>query len=91
VAGYPPVAGPGNFPPNIKQGGGGGGGGKVAVPNVVGVETGEASRIIESVGLKASHPPLKSGRGSTVTGESPKAGSQVKSGSTVHLTIKEKK
>lgn len=91
VVGYPPVPGPGNYPPQMhtvkkkppKTN-------KVTVPNVVGMETDAAARKITGVGLVASHPHLQAGRGSTVTAEEPSAGTQVKSGSTVTLSIKEK-
>lgn len=88
LEGYPPVAGPSNYPPNMKTGASGG---QVAVPNVVGQETDAGVRAITAAGLKATHPPLKPGRGSTITAESPAAGTQVNAGSTVTLTIKEKK
>jgi hypothetical protein len=89
IGGYPPVAGPNGYPPAFKTGGGGGGG-NVNVPNVVGQETDAAVRAIQAVGLIATHPALQPGKGSTVTAESPAAGTSVATGSTVALTIKEK-
>lgn len=93
IAGQPPVAGtnPAGYPPAINLGVGGPPPvDKLPVPDVVGLETGAATRAIRSVGLVSSHKALKPGVGSTVTSQSPKASTMVKKGSTVNLTIKEK-
>lgn len=92
VMGYPPVAGTNNYPPqaHVSKGGPGPGGGNIPVPNVVGQETDAGVRAIEAAGLTASHPALKPGIGSTITAENPAAGTKVKSGSNVALSIKEK-
>jgi hypothetical protein len=91
IAGPVPVPGTDGYPPSIHLGTGGTTGGNVNVPNVIGQETDAGVRAITAAGLVAKHPPLQPGKGSTITGESPAAGSQVASGSTVNLTIKEKK
>lgn len=91
VVGYPPVPGPGNYPPNMHVAKGPPPKSKrVTVPNVVGQETDAAVRTIEAKGLTASHPPLQSGVGSVVTAENPHAGASVKNGSNVALSIREK-
>lgn len=94
IGGYPPTAGPNGFPPSLNTdnpppppppppG-------QVAVPSVVGMETDAGTRAITAAGLKFSRPHLKPGVGSTITSESPAAGTMVASGSTVTLQIKEK-
>ena len=92
-AGYPPVAGPNGNPPGIVDGPGGPPPGQqVPVPNVVGMETDAGQRAIVAAGLKVSRTQkLKSGVGSTIVSESPAAGTMVNTGSTVSITIKEKR
>lgn len=90
IGGYPPVQGPNGMPPALNTNNPTTGG-TIAVPNVVGMETDAGGRTVTAAGLKFSHPPLKSGVGSTITSESPSAGTMVASGSTVTVQIKEKK
>lgn len=90
IAGYPPVAGPNGMPPALNTNNPGPGG-NVTVPNVVGMETDAGQRAIVAAGLKVNRPQkLQPGRGSTITSESPSAGTSVASGSTVTIQIKEK-
>jgi hypothetical protein len=89
VGGYPPTAGPNGFPPGLNTNNPTTGG-TVKVPNVVGMETGAGDRVLVAAGLQFAHPELTPA-GSTITFESPKAGTMVNPNSTVTLTIKEKK
>lgn len=61
----------------------------VTVPKVTGMEVDAAQRVLVSTGLKATHPPLKTGHGYTVTGQVPAGGKRAAKGSTVALTIKQ--
>lgn len=88
IGGYPPTAGPNGMPPGLNTNNPGPGG-QVAVPNVVGMETGAGDREITAAGLKFSHPPLTPA-GSTITALNPAAGTMVATGSTVQVSIKEK-
>lgn len=94
-AGFPPVAGPNGNPPGIVDGPPGPPPpppGQVAVPNVVGMETDAGQRAITGAGLVVSRSQkLKPGVGSTIVSESPAAGTMVNTGSTVTITIKEKR
>jgi hypothetical protein len=94
IEGYPPVPGANGYPPAIQvqgtTGGGGGGGqtGTITVPNVVGEKGEDARKEVQAVGLKASQSPgVPKGKTSVVKSQTPKAGSQVKSGSTVTMTL----
>jgi hypothetical protein len=87
-AGAVPVPGANGNPPGFNQVSGGS---TVAVPNVIGMETGAGDRQITGAGLKFAHATLKGGVGSTITALSPPAGTQVPIGSTVNVTFKEKK
>lgn len=87
IGGYPPTAGPNGMPPGLNTNNPGGQ--QVAVPNVVGMETGAGDREITAAGLKFSHPPLTPA-GSTITALNPAAGTMVATGSTVQVSIKEK-
>lgn len=91
-AGFPPVAGANGNPPGIVDGPGGPPPpGNVTVPDVIGMETDAGQRAIVSAGLKVSRSQkLKPGVGSTIVTQSPNGGTQVASGSTVTITIKEK-
>lgn len=88
--GFPPVPGSDGFPPSYKtastppppQGG-------VTVPSVTGVYGGDAHAKLEAAGFKwtdsRSVPANKRG---LVTAQSPRARSNAKKGSTVHLTLR---
>ena len=87
VAGDPPVAGAGGYPPKVKT----------ApttnhttetVPEVVGDRVENAVSAIQAAGLKASFGTRKPGVPYKVSAQSPAAGHRVAEGSTVHLTIK---
>ena len=80
IAGYPPVAGPGNNPPGIVPGGGSG---QVTVPNAVGQNKSAASKIITGAGLV---PKVTPGEKDPIVSQSPEAGTKVAKGSTVTLT-----
>jgi hypothetical protein len=84
----PPIAGPSNYPPNVRTNGDTGGkAATVQVPNVVGKTAAEATSQLEEVNLKASNPKGTPG-GSVVTATSPSAGSTVAAKSTVTITSK---
>jgi PASTA domain len=86
---YPPVSGPGGYPPGIHLSSSQGkppAGGTVTVPNVVGEGFGEAYNAITRAGLKSSPGKGKVNSGYKVTAQDPTAGTQVASGSTVTLT-----
>lgn len=87
--GYPPVEGPGGFPPAMKSTtvNTGGSSGNVSVPNVVGQEFGPAYNTITRAGLISQ--PGKNGVNATwkVTAQSPKAGASVSKGTIVKLTV----
>lgn len=83
AAGYPPVAGTGGYPPNIKQGGGGGGGG--TVPNVVGQNWSGAIHQLAAAGFKASPGTKPRNATDPITGQSPAAGAHAGKGTTVNL------
>lgn len=94
-AGFPPVSGPNGNPPGIVDGPPGPPPpppGQVTVPNVIGMETDAGQRAIVAAGLVVSRSQkLKPGVGSTIVTQSPSAGTKVNSGSTVTITIKEKR
>lgn len=79
--GYPPlnVVGGTHHPPPKNR---------VSVPNTIGERLEAATDIIQAAGLKAKHGFTRPGVGYIVTGSSPKAGTEVTSGSTVHLSIR---
>lgn len=95
IEGYPPVAGPNDFPPNVKSTSGGGGGGqnlggggggsstgsdKVDVPDVVGRSYAQSVALLKAKGLKAE----RNGPGKIVQ-QRPAANTKVDKGSTVVL------
>lgn len=92
--GPPPVNAP------DAAGGGGGGGGEpppgpnpptrhmVTVPGVVGKQVHVARDVIDRAGLKSTINRSDTGHAYHVVSQSPKGGTKVKKGSTVHLTIK---
>ena len=92
VAGYPPVSGPGGYPPNIRTssggGGGGGGGSQTLVPNVNGRDAGEAHNLIQAAGLV----PVEGERGQqphwVVTSTRPAGGKTVTKGTRVIIYAK---
>lgn len=86
IGGTPPVAGPGNFPPSIRQQGSHGG--TVTVPDVAGTDVRQATQILTTDGLKVSAPAGAKGVEHIVTKQSPGAGSHVQKGTTVKLTTK---
>lgn len=60
----------------------------VIVPNAVGESQADAFRLIQYAGLKPSGPPSVKGKVRIVTAQTPKAGTEVDKGATVHLTSK---
>jgi hypothetical protein len=86
IAGYPPVAGPGNHPPAIRNQPSGHSHGKpsthVKVPSVLGESYSHAQETLGHVGLKArkGNPQVP-----IVARQIPEAGHEVKRGSTVSL------
>lgn len=88
VEGYPPVPGASGYPPNIRNSGtpgGGQGGGTVHVPFVTGERADSARQQLRQAGLKYN---IGDGAQGTVVNQNPKAGTTVKSGSSVNLTLK---
>ena len=92
--GNPPQSGPDGYPPAYKTASGTGGGGgqstKVRVPGIVGLKGDTAKNDITGIGLKWKQTPASTPKGktTTVTAQSPRAGTQVNSGSTVTATLK---
>jgi hypothetical protein len=101
-SGYPPVSGPGGYPPAMHTqstgsgsgaGGGSGGGGtpppavKVTVPNVVRDRVEDANSALHALGLNSTFGARRPRTPYVVTAQSPKAGAHVAKGSTVHLSI----
>ncbi|MCW2899984.1 MAG: hypothetical protein JWO67_2249, partial [Streptosporangiaceae bacterium] len=89
--GYPPVSGPGGYPPAMKTsatGPGGGPGTKVKVPNVVGRTVNAAHEALTDAGLAYNADTAKDKHGyeRKVTAEHPKAGTSVAKGTHVGLT-----
>jgi hypothetical protein len=95
VAGQPPQAGPGGYPPRIrlvaatkppKPA-------EVTVPNVAGKTSAAADAELKKAGLKESGTPHGTIAGHTwvVRTQTPKAGSKVTKGTTVHLTFESRK
>lgn len=88
---YPPVAGPDGYPPAMRtapvqppphpSN-------RVQVPNVITMEQEEAFKVIQGAGLKVTGTHPVHGKILHVESESPKAGTTVTKGSTVHLTSK---
>jgi PASTA domain-containing protein len=88
IAGDPPVAGPNNYPPNVKTNGDtGGSGATVQVPNCAGQTAGTAHNLITDVGLKPTDPNGNvPGEASwKVTSTSPAAGTTVQQGTSVQI------
>jgi PASTA domain len=97
IEGDPPQSGSGGYPPAIHvQGtpGGGTGGGQtnttVTVPNVVKLRGEAAKTLIQKAGLHDAQEPATTPKGktTTVTSQSPKAGTKVAPGSTVTVKVK---
>lgn len=87
TAGNPPIAGPNNYPPNVRTNGHpGGGGATVPVPNVVGQSQEAAFAILAAASLKAKGSPVVKGKVLTVDKQNPAAGRKVAEGTTVTLT-----
>ena len=87
TAGDPPVAGPNNYPPNVRTNGETGPPKTtVAVPNVVGQPQEAAFAILSEAGLKAEGTKVEPGKTLVVDKQSPAAGRKVAKGSTVTLT-----
>jgi hypothetical protein len=93
---YPPVAGPGGYPPAMHTtptgpGGGTGGGppppGMVTVPRLISERVENANSALASLGLRSTFGPRKPHVPYYVTAQNPKPGAKVKPHSTVHLTI----
>ena len=87
VAGDPPVAGAGGYPPKVRT--------QptnnhttVTVPDVTGDRVENANSALAALGLKSSFGARKPGVPYTVTAQNPAAGRRVNEGTTVHLTIK---
>jgi len=62
---------------------------KVRIPALTGERVENANSALQSLGLKSSFGSRKPGVAYTVTATSPKAGTEVAKGSTVHLSIRE--
>lgn len=79
--GYPPlnVVGGQHHPPPKNR---------VRVPNTIGERLEAAIDIVQAAGLKPGHGLTRPNVGYIVTASSPKAGTEVTEGSTVHLSIK---
>jgi hypothetical protein len=91
LAGDPPQSGTNGYPPAYKTTSGttGGQGTQVTVPNVVGMKGEDARKTVQDLGLKSSQSPgVPKGKTSTVSTQSPKAGTKVNSGSTVTMKLK---
>lgn len=97
IGGYPPIQGPGGRPPSINVTSPAPGppppvpATKVKVPNVVGKRGGDAVNAIKAVGLVASIPSEKPHIAYWAHSSSPKAGTLVSKGSTVHIAISTKR
>jgi beta-lactam-binding protein with PASTA domain len=59
----------------------------VFVPNVYAEQKDKAVRILKSFGLKVKVKTIGSRKTKVVTNESPKAGSKIKPGSTITITL----
>ena len=88
IGGDPPVAGPNNYPPNVRSVPSGTTHTKVTVPDVVGEALVTAQQNMTYAGLKshAAGPAFHSPEVRVVTKQSEKAGAQVDKGTTVDLT-----
>ena len=95
-ANLPPVSGAGGFPPSIRLAAGAGPPpspppppppGKVTVPYLLGERVENAVSALASLGLHATFGTRKPHVPYHVTAASPKAGTHISPGSTVHLTI----
>jgi hypothetical protein len=94
IGGYPPTQGPGGRPPSINVNGGGPPpppATKVKVPNVVGKRGTDAENAIKVAGLVPSMPAEKPHTAYWCHSQSPKAGTLVSKGSTVHIAISTKR
>jgi hypothetical protein len=92
--GYPPVSGPGGFPPSMHTTGNPPPpppppGTKVTVPRVIGDRVENANSALQALGLKSTFGARKPNKPYHVISQSPNAGAKVAKGSTVHLGIKE--
>lgn len=91
--GYPPVSGSGGFPPSYNTAAvpppvQSGSGTQVTVPNVVGQWQADARKTLASLGFKVTNTATLPGHSYKVTAQTPKAGTNAASGSTVRLTLK---
>ena len=87
VAGDPPIAGPANYPPNVRTNGSTGPGAPaVTVPNVVGQPQEAAFAILSDAGLKPEGTKTIPGKTLTVGKQEPPAGRKVAKGTKVTLT-----
>lgn len=90
IGGDPPVAGPGNYPPNVRTSGNGGGTTET-VPGVVGKDADAALEVLKDTHLTGKlSEDRKPGKTYLVTAQAPAAGKRVAEHSTVTLTIREK-
>jgi hypothetical protein len=91
--GWPPVAGPGNYPPNMHTSPPTGqpATGKVAVPGVTGKNFGQAYNTLTKAGLISVPGHNGTHAGWKVTAQTPKAGTQVNKGTVVTLTVPQPK
>lgn len=86
--GFPPVPGPGGFPPSIDLQSGGTGG-TVTVPNIVGSDLQTADQTLSAAGLTYrtnNKNPEKNGYERLVTAQTPKAAATVNKGTYVDIT-----
>ena len=89
VEGYPPVAGPGGFPPAIQTGGSGGGGGQtspVTVPKLAGLTVNNGQAILRELGLRTQSGPGTSGY--IITSTNPPAGASVAPNTVITINSK---
>ena len=96
IGGYPPIQGPGGRPPSINVSSPTPApvptpASKVKVPATIGKRGGVAVNAIKAAGLVASIPAEKPHTAYWVHSSSPKAGTLVTKGSTVHLAISTKR
>lgn len=90
LTGPPPVGGPYNIVPAPASPTAPTATTKVSVPNVVGEHGEDARKQLQAAGFKATQSPATTPKGkiTTVTAQSPKAGTQAAKGSTVRTTVK---
>jgi LysM repeat protein len=88
IAGTPPVAGPGGYPPSIRLSQSPASNGTVTVPDVSGVLVEQAVQILNAAGLTVHGPAGVPNVLHIVTGQNPPAGSHVQKGTLVTLQYK---